>query len=119
MDQISPADLQYQKDHFNDTQAPSVLVACAISFALAGIAVVLRVLSRRVINAALGKDDYMIFAALVILSFVALSGLELLCQSHRCRRLTRNDLISSLRLAISSRMCSVRLTHPIFLQFPG
>lgn len=65
MDKITPAELQYQKDHFNDSQAHTVTVACGICFALAAIAVILRVLSRRVISASLGKDDYMIFAALV------------------------------------------------------
>lgn len=65
MEGPTPADIQYQKDHINDTNAPAVLTACIICFTLAVIAVSLRVLSRRMAAASLGKDDYMIFVALV------------------------------------------------------
>lgn len=74
MEGPTPADIQYQKDHINDTRAPAVLTACIICFTLAVIAVFLRVLSRRMAAASLGKDDYMIFAALVSFDRLANHG---------------------------------------------
>jgi hypothetical protein len=74
MEGPSPAEIQYQKDHINETHAPAVLTACIICFTLAVIAVFLRVLSRRMAAASLGKDDYMIFAALVSVDLLANHG---------------------------------------------
>jgi len=74
MEGPTPADIQYQKDHINDTNAPAVLTACIICFTLAVIAVFLRVLSRRMAAASLGKDDYMIFTALVSVHLLANHG---------------------------------------------
>ena len=65
MDKPTPAEIQYQRDHFTESQAHPVLVSCITCFTLAAVAVCLRVVSRRLVIANLGKDDYTIFAALV------------------------------------------------------
>ena len=65
MDKPTPAETRYQEDHLHDSQAYLVLVVCTTFFALAAVAIFLRVLSRRLVVAGLGKVDYMIFAALV------------------------------------------------------
>lgn len=62
---MTPAEIEYEKEHITETQAPAVLTANVTCFALAVVAVSLRVLSRRMAGASLGKDDYMILVALV------------------------------------------------------
>ena len=71
MDRPTPAEIQFQKDHFYESQAHGIIVVSATCFALAAVAVFLRVLAGRLIHKPLNKDDYMIFAALVRLAFIA------------------------------------------------
>ena len=65
METPTPTEIQYQEDHRGDSMAHPVSVACITCFTLAAIAVCFRILSRRLASAFLGKDDYMIFVALV------------------------------------------------------
>ena len=65
MEKPTPEEIEYQIDHRHESYARETHISMSICLALAATAVVLRVLARRMKNAALGKDDYMIFAALV------------------------------------------------------
>ena len=65
MEKPTPEEIEYQIDHRHESYARETHISMSICLALATTAVVLRVLARRMKNAALGKDDYMIFAALV------------------------------------------------------
>ena len=65
MERPSPEELEYQYAHYDETYVPQVRVSMSICIALATVAVILRVLARRMKNAALGHDDRVIFFALV------------------------------------------------------
>ena len=65
MEKPTQAEIQYQEYHILDSQAHAVLVACVVCYTLASVAVLFRILSRRLAKAVLAKDDYMIFLALV------------------------------------------------------
>lgn len=65
MEKPTPEDIQYQLEHHNDSFVDEVLVSMSICLALATIAVILRVVARRMSKASIGKDDHMIFVALV------------------------------------------------------
>ena len=65
MEKPTPEQIQYQIDHRHESYARETHISMSICLALAALAVILRVLARRMKHVALGKDDYMIFAALV------------------------------------------------------
>lgn len=65
MEKPTPTEIQYQEDQRDANLAPRVLVTCIICFTLATMAVCFRLLSRLLARASLGKDDFMIIAALV------------------------------------------------------
>ena len=60
-DQIS----QYQYDHINETRVPALNIATYICLAMAFIAAIFRVLSRRISKVPLKADDWWIFVGLV------------------------------------------------------
>lgn len=62
---LPPDAIRYQLEHVNENKAPGVFASVIICFTFACIAVLLRLISRRVHKAGLGLDDYMIVAALV------------------------------------------------------
>ena len=65
MERPSPEEIEYQLEHYNDSYVNEIHVSMSICLALATVAVILRVLARRMNKASLGKDDHMIFVALV------------------------------------------------------
>lgn len=65
MERPTPEELQYQYEHYDESYVPQVRVSMSICIALATVAVVLRVIARRMNNAALGHDDRVIVFALV------------------------------------------------------
>lgn len=56
---------QYQIAHVNDDRSHEIVISHALFLPLAVVAVVLRLLSRRICKAKILADDYMIIAALV------------------------------------------------------
>lgn len=62
---LSPADIQYQKEHIHDNLQPNIYAACFICFPAACIAVALRLYSRRMTVGRYGKDDLAIVLALI------------------------------------------------------
>lgn len=65
MVQLSPSDIQYQLEHSHESRVHVLLVSQIICFVLAVTAVILRLVSRRLIKAPIQSDDYMILMALV------------------------------------------------------
>lgn len=65
MAKLSPSDIQYQLEHLQDNKVPEILEYQIICFILAIIAVILRLVSRRLHRASIQSDDYMILIALV------------------------------------------------------
>lgn len=61
----SPSDIQYQLEHLHDNKIPQLLVSQITCFVLAITAVILRLVSRRLNQASIQSDDYMILIALV------------------------------------------------------
>ena len=62
---LSAGELEEQLGHAQDNKSPQ-MVAATISFmVISTIAVVLRVLARRIQGLKLGADDYLIFVSLV------------------------------------------------------
>ena len=62
----SPArELQYEQANINDNATNSVIVANVICSLVAGSAVLLRIISRRLKKLSLGVDDYMAMSAMV------------------------------------------------------
>ena len=62
----SPArELQYEQAHITDNATNSVIVANVICALIAGSAVLLRIVSRRLKKLSLGVDDYMAMSAMV------------------------------------------------------
>ena len=62
----TPEDIKYQLQHINDSRQHEVVAAITTVLTLATVAVIFRVVARRLTKASLQKDDYMIFAALVL-----------------------------------------------------
>ena len=56
---------QYQHDHINDTQVPALNTVTYVCLPMAFIAVILRVLSRRISKVPLNADDWWIFVGFV------------------------------------------------------
>lgn len=65
MEKPSPEQIEYQLEHYNDSYVNEIHISMSICLALATVAVILRILARRMNKASLGKDDHMIFVALV------------------------------------------------------
>lgn len=63
---VSPAgELQYEEAHITDNATNSIIVANVICSLVAGSAVLLRIISRRLKKISLGVDDYMAMSAMV------------------------------------------------------
>ena len=56
---------QYQYDHINETRVPALDIATYICLPAAFIAVICRILSRRIAEVPLKADDWWIFVGLV------------------------------------------------------
>lgn len=56
---------QYQYDHINETRVPALDIATYICLPMAFIAVIFRVLSRRISKVPLKADDWWLFVGLV------------------------------------------------------
>lgn len=57
---LPPTVILYQLKHIHDNKAPAVLALLIVCFTLPCIAVLLRLISRRMCKAGIGLDDYMI-----------------------------------------------------------
>ncbi|KAL8795742.1 MAG: hypothetical protein Q9195_001793 [Heterodermia aff. obscurata] len=64
MERPSPEEIQYQIEHWDESYVGEMHISMSICLALATVAVILRVLARRMSKASIGKDDHMIFVAL-------------------------------------------------------
>ena len=82
----SPSDAQYQYAHISDKQSSPILISHYVCLPLATIAVILRLLSRRLSKAArLQADDALVIAAWVLRlpltsSVISPAGV---CRGHR------------------------------------
>lgn len=65
MERPSPEEIEYQIEHYDESYVDEIHISMSICLALATVAVILRVLARRMSKASIGKDDHMIFVALV------------------------------------------------------
>lgn len=65
LEDIPPALYQYMLDHPNQSYGPDLIAASAVCCSAALCAVILRLVSRLVVNVGFGKDDYTIVVALV------------------------------------------------------
>ena len=65
MEKPNEEEIEYQLEHYKDSYVTTAHVSMSICLALATVAVLLRVLARRMSKASIGKDDHMIFVALV------------------------------------------------------
>lgn len=65
MPQPSPSEIKYEYEHLQDNRGQEMVVAYVINIALAYVAVILRLASRRLSKAALQADDYTVIFALV------------------------------------------------------
>lgn len=72
---LPPSAIQYQEEHINDNDKPSLIAASAICLSAAYIAVSLRLVSRYVARNALGADDYTILIALFFTSIFVITVL--------------------------------------------
>ena len=72
MEKPNPEQIEYQIEHYKGTYAPEIHVSLSICLGLATVAVILRVVARRMSNASLRQDDHMIFFALVYTPFAPL-----------------------------------------------
>lgn len=71
---LPPGEIEYQLAHIHDDRSGELYGTQITCFALACIAVALRLMSRRLIKAKLMADDYMILFALVPRLLVVLNG---------------------------------------------
>lgn len=62
---IPPGQLQQQLNHIHDDRAPDIVASISVVFALAVVAVTLRLICRRLMKVALSYDDYLILVGLV------------------------------------------------------
>ena len=62
---LSPAEIEYEMSHIKDDRQKEMIVSSAICIAIAIIAVILRLVARRLSRAKIMADDYMIIVALV------------------------------------------------------
>lgn len=61
----TPKEIQYQEEHIHDDRSGNIVTSHAICITIAVIAVLLRLISRRMIKASIQADDWMIIVALV------------------------------------------------------
>lgn len=66
MERPSPEEIQYQLEHYDESYVDEMHISMSICLALATVAVILRVAARRMSKASIGKDDHVIFVALVL-----------------------------------------------------
>jgi len=62
---LMPAEIQYEIAHVHDDRGPDMVVSNVICISLACVAVLLRLIARRLSKAKIWFDDYMIVVALV------------------------------------------------------
>lgn len=62
---LTPAEIRYETAHIKDNRGPDMVVSTVICISLACIAVLLRLIARRLSKAKIWFDDYMIIVALV------------------------------------------------------
>ena len=62
---LPPAEIKYELAHIRDDRASNIVVSSVICISLATIAVMLRLLARRLSKAKILADDYMMIFALV------------------------------------------------------
>ena len=63
---LSTSEIEHEQEHRHDSRVISIVVSNIVVFAFAAIAVVLRLLSRRMRRLAMETDDYMAVIALVL-----------------------------------------------------
>lgn len=66
----SQEEINYQLAHIDDDRSKSLIVSHTLCLVLAGIAIVLRLIARRMSKAAIKADDYMIIVAFVSCPFL-------------------------------------------------
>lgn len=71
----SPAEIHYQLTHINEDRSSNIIISHAICLAIAVIAVLLRLVSRRMIKASIQADDWSIIFALLIFAGQITAGL--------------------------------------------
>lgn len=84
----TPADVEYQEAHIHESRQHEVVASNVAVLTLATVAVILRLVARRITKAPLQKDDYTIIVALVrtLHSRVLVSRIREANQlSRRCR----------------------------------
>lgn len=62
-------EIDYQLAHIDEDRSEALIVSHTICLVLAGVAIVLRLIARRMSKAAIKADDYMIIAAFVSYPF--------------------------------------------------
>ena len=65
---LPASEIQYEQAHITDNATNSILAASVICFVVAGSAVSLRLISRRLKQLSLGVDDYLAIVAMVRLN---------------------------------------------------
>lgn len=65
MEMPTPKDIAYQRQHIHDSGQHAAVTSNVAGITLASIAIILRIIARRMTRTSLQKDDWMIFAALV------------------------------------------------------
>lgn len=65
MSNPTPEQLEYMREHMTDDKRSTILTVNSVSFPLALIAVLLRLLARRRLKAPWKADDWLIIAAVV------------------------------------------------------
>ena len=63
MSDLLPGEIAYQEAHSHENRGPIIIGICSTLLVLSTIAIVLRVIARRIRLAKLGADDYLIFLA--------------------------------------------------------
>ena len=63
----TPADVAYEKDHIHDSDVPQILAVNVTCMLIARVAILLRIISRRITPAPFKMDDWTIVAATVFL----------------------------------------------------
>ena len=64
---FTPQEIAYESSHYGMDKAPAMMAGSIVLIVLATVAVILRLVSRRVKKIAFAADDYMVVVALVIL----------------------------------------------------
>ncbi|MCJ1450945.1 hypothetical protein MMC28_001279 [Mycoblastus sanguinarius] len=80
-----PSEIQQELEHIHDNRAPDIVVSYAICASMAYIAVIMRLIARRISKAPLQADDHMILVALVIATgqlIVGCYAVHLGCGKH-------------------------------------